>query len=318
VSRIHDDLLAKGLLTQDQHNLLEDVASCRKVSVFHDLRALLYIGVLLFTSGIGILIYKNIGDIGHIVAIAVLMLMTAACFYYVFQKGPGYRHEEVKGPTPYFEYVVLLGSLLLISVQGYLQFQYDLFADSLGFSTGLTALIFFYVAYRFDHLGVLSLGITALASFFSITISPKKWSSGDFFEGAHVYMTAVGFAIVLAGAAVLLDRRNIKSHFTFTYINFALLIFFTGAVSGLFVEENWLYLAFVYGGVVFAYISARRRKSFLFLLYAFLAAYVGTTYWLSETLLRYASELWFYYSILSCGGFVYFIVKYRNYFSRNA
>lgn len=315
---VYSELKEKGLLTQEQFNSLEEIASRKKVSVYHDLRGLLYVGVLLFTSGIGILIYKNIGDIGHLVAIGVLILMTAACFIYILQKGPKYQHGLVEGPTPYFEYIVLLGSLLLISVQGYLQFQYEFLTENLGASTLISALIFFYVAYRFDHLGVLSLGITALASFFSITVSPKRWYSGDFFEGTHVYMTAAGFAVVLAGAAVLFDRRNIKSHFTFAYINFALLIFFTGAVSGLFVEENWLYLAFVYVGVVFAYISARRRKSFLFLLYAFLAAYVGTTYWLAETLLRYASELWFYYSILSCGGFVYFIIKYRNYFSRNS
>lgn len=314
---IYNELLEKGLLTEDQHGLLDDISARRKVSVFHDLRALLYAGVFLFSSGIGILIYKNIGDIGHLVAVAVLSLMTAACFVYIFQKGPAYQNSEVAGPTPYFEYVVLLGVLLLISVQGYLQFQFGLLTENLGVSTLISALIFLYVAYRFDHLGALSLGITALASFFSITLSPKKWYSGDFLEGAHVYMTAVIFSSALVIVALLLDKRNIKSHFTFTYLNFALLIFFAGAISGLFEEENWLYLLFIYLGVVFSYFIARWRKSFLFLLYAFLAGYIGTTYWLAETLFGKAEVLWFYYFILSCGGFVFFITKYRNHFSRN-
>ena len=317
-SRIHQELLDQGLLTKAQHDQAEEIASGRIVSVYYDLRTLLYAGVLLFTSGVGILIYKNIGEIGHLVAIGTLIVLTIVCFTYAFRKGPAYQHELVEGPTPYFDYVVLLGSLLFISVLGYLQFRFELLTENMGLSTLFSALVFFYVAYRFDHMGVLSLGITALASFFSITISPKKWYSGDFFEGPHVYLTAVAFAIGLTVIALLLDKRRIKSHFTFTYLNFGLLIFFIGAVSGLFDNEdmNVLYVPLLYGGVVFAYFSARNRKSFLFLLYAFIAAYIATTYLLSKVLMNEMAVLWFYYSIFSCGGFVYFIVKYRNYFSR--
>lgn len=320
MSKIHTELFEKGLLTVDQSDQLKRIAGRQLVSVYFDLRALLYAGVLLFSTGIGILIYKNIGDIGHRVAIGVLILLTAVCFVYMFRKGPRYQHHEVEGPTPYFEYVVLLGSLLLISVQGYLQFKYELLTENLGLSTLISAAVFFVVAYRFDHLGVLSLGITALASFFSITLSPKKWYSGEFFEGPHLYLTAIFFGLALAVVALLLEYRKIKPHFTFTYLNFALLIFFGGSLSALVIEEGWmgLYLLLVYAGVTFAWFSARRRKSFLFLLYAFIAGYIGTTYLLSETVMQNAETLWFYYSILSCGGFVYFILHYRKHFSRNA
>ena len=315
----HQRLVEQNLLTKEQQGHLDDLSSNRLVSVYFDLRALLYAGVLLFSTGIGILIYKNIGDIGHLVAIGALILLTAACFVYMFRKGPRYQHHEVEGPTPYFEYVVLLGSLLLISVQGYLQFKYELLTENLGLSTLISAAVFFVVAYRFDHLGVLSLGITALASFFSITLSPNKWYSGEFLQGSHLYLTAIFFGTGLALAALLLEKKNIKAHFTFTYLNFALLIFFVGALSAMMMEESRMgwYLLIVYAGVVFAWLSARRRRSFLFLLYAFIAGYIGTTYLLSETVMQNADTLWFYYFMLSCGGFVYFIVKYRNYFSRN-
>lgn len=319
MSNTHNELFEKGLLTVNQNDQLKKIADRQLVSVYFDLRALLYAGVLLFSTGIGILIYKNIGDIGHLVAIGVLMLLTAACFVYIFRVGPKYQHQKVEGPTPYFEYVVLLGSLLLISVQGYLQFKYELLTENLGISTLISATVFFLVAYRFDHLGVLSLGITALASFFSLTLSPKKWYSAEFFEGCHLYLTAVFFGLALAVVALVLEHRKVKPHFTFTYLNFALLIFFVGSLSALMIEQGWMgvYLMLVYAGVIFAWFSARRRRSFLFLLYAFLAAYIGTTYMLSQTVMRDAGALWFYYSILSCGGFVYFIVHFRNYFSRN-
>jgi hypothetical protein len=53
-------------------------------------------------------------------------------------------------------------------------------------------------------------------------------------------------------------------------------------------------------------------------LYALIAAYIGTTYLLADTISDNNIELWFLYSIISCGGFIYFIVKYRNYFTRES
>jgi hypothetical protein len=319
ISKIRKELLEQGLLTPEKRERVEKIAAREIVSVYYDLRALLCVGVLLLSTGIGILIYENISDAGHLVAIGVLILITAGCFVYVFRKGPPYSHGVVEGPTPYFDYVVLLGSLLFISVQGYLQFQYDLLTENMGMSTLISALLFFFVAYRFDHIGVLSLGITSLASFFSITISPKKWYNGDFLEGPHVYLTAVIFGVVLAAVALLLERRQIKPHFLFTYLNFALLIFFAGAISGLFESRHLigLYIPVIYAGVLFAYLSAKKRKSFLFLLYAFIAGYIATTYLLAETILVRADEsLWFYYFLFSSGGFVYLIIKYRKHFTR--
>jgi hypothetical protein len=275
---------------------------------------------MLFTTGMGILIYENIGDIGHIVSIIALCVLTIVCFWYVFKHAVAYSNEQVTSPNPYYDYIVLLGSLLFISVQGYLQFQYAILDENLGFSTLITAAFFFYIAYRFDHLGILSLAITALASFWSISVSPQKWYSGDFFSESNLHITAIIFSVVVTLIALLLDRKSIKKHFTFTYLNFCMLIFFVATIVGLFEDENWfgIYQLLIYGGCVFTWYMARWKKSFLFLLYAFIAAYIGTTYFLANTLFKDTIEIWFLYSIASCGGFIYFIIKYKNYFSRES
>jgi hypothetical protein len=273
---------------------------------------------MLFTGGVGILIYQNIGAMGHVLSIISLSVLTAVCFWYVFRHSVPYTHGPVKAPTPYYDYIVLLGSLLFISVQGYLQFQFGWLDKNLGWSTLVTATFFFYIAYRFDHIGILSLAITALASFWSIQLSPQKWYTGEFFTGTHLYITAIIFSTVLTGIALALDKQSWKQHFTFAYLNFCLLIFFGGSITGLFDASAWLlYVLLIYGGCVFAYYQAKQKKSFLFLLYAFLAAYIATTYFFAETIFKQAVELWFFYSILSCGGFVYFIVKYRNHFTQH-
>jgi hypothetical protein len=273
---------------------------------------------MLFTAGAGILIYLNIGELGHLLSIITLSVLTIACFWYVISRAADYSHERVKPPTPYYDYIVLLGSLLLIAVQGYLEFQYGFLTDNLGYSTLMTAAFFFFIAYRLDHVGILSLAITAFASFWSISVSPQKWYSGDFFSGSHLYKTAIIFSIGLGIVAVLLDRKSIKKHFTFTYLNFCALIFFVGAVTGLFDGVWGIYVLLIYAGCAFAYYAARWEKSFLFLLYAFVAGYIATTYLLAETIFANGAEIWFLYSIASCGGFIYFIIKYKNHFKQEA
>jgi hypothetical protein len=312
------ELFDKGFITEDQFKRIEVITSGKVVSVFYELRTLLYLGVMLFTTGAGMLIYQNIGDIGHIISIIALSVLMTICYWYVFKHALDYSHGVIKVPTPYYDYVLLLGSLLFVSIQGYLQFQYGTLDDHLGWSTLITAIFFFYSAYRFDHLGILSLAITALASFWSITISPKKWYSGDFFSESNLHITAIAFSVAVGAVAFFLDRKEIKKHFTFTYLNFCMLIFFAGCVAGLFIDEQvyLIYVLLIYGGCYFAWHQARVKKSFMFLLYAFLAAYIATTFMLADTIFDAEPSLWFLYSIFSCGGFIYFIVKYRNLFKQ--
>jgi len=309
-------LRQRGLIDDDQFIRMDAVASGKVISVFYELRSLLYLGVLLFTGGVGILVYQHIGDFGHLLSIIGLGLLTVGCFIYAINKALPYSDGAIKSPTPYYDYVVLLGSLVFISIQGYLQFRYGWLDDNLGMSTLLTAVLFFIAAYRFDHIGVLSLAITALASFWSIQVSPQKWTSADFLTQSNLHIIAIIFSIALAMGATVLDSRAVKKHFTFTYFNFSFLIFFGGTLAALFRESNYIiYVLLTYVGSVAGYWIARKNKSFLFLFYAFLATYIATTYWLARTIFEYEETLWFYYSIISCGGFVYFIVRFRQHFS---
>lgn len=312
-------LRESNLLSEDQYLRLEPIISRRIVSVFYELRTLLYLGVMLFTTGLGILIYKNIGDLGHLALITILFILTAWCFHYSLRIAPPYTNAKAESPTPYFDYIVLLGCLLFISVLGYLQFQYELFDNGMGLTTLVTAVFFFFAAYRFDHLGVLSLAITALASFWSISISPQKWYSGNFFPESNLHVTAVIFGAVVAAVAIMLDKKGVKKHFTFTYLNFCSLIFLTGALAGVFIEDNFylLYLLILFSGCAILAYHAHRTKSFLFILYAFVFSYIGVTYMLSD-FIDYAPEWWFLYLLASCGGFIVFIIRYKSFFKRAA
>jgi hypothetical protein len=317
--RPHDlnELKERGLLSEEQYAQLHPIYTKRVISVFYELRIILYLGVMLFTTGVGILIYKNIGDLGHLILIAILFILTAYCFHYSLKHSRQYTHEKVESPTPFYDYIVLLGCLLFISVLGYLQFQYELFDNGMGITTLVTAAFFFFAAYRFDHLGVLSLAITALASFWSISISPQKWYSGDFLSGSNLHITAMAFGAIVSAVAIGLDKKGIKKHFTFTYLNFCSLIYLFGAVSGMFIDDHVyvIYLLFLYLGCGLIAYYAHLKKSFLFMLYAAVFGYIGTTYLLSDVI-NYAPELWFFYLLASCGGFIVFIIRFKSYFKR--
>lgn len=313
------ELKEKQFLTEKQFSTLSSIYSGERISVYYDLRIVLYLGVMLFSTGVGILVYKNIGDIGHLLSIIALFILAGICFYYSIRFAPRYSNQKTTGPTPYYDYIVLLFCLLFISLLGYLQFQYELFDEGMGETTLVTTVLFVYCAYRFDHLGVLSLAITAFASFWSISISPQSWYEGNFSETANLHNTAIIFGAVLATVAILLDRKNIKPHFTFTYVNFASLIYLGGSISGLFIDEGWslLYAIAVYAGCAATAWYAHTEKSFLFLLYAFIAAYIATTYLLTYVLPDDVL-VWSFYMIISCGGFIAFIIRYKNYFKRSA
>jgi hypothetical protein len=311
------ELLDKNILQEEQETKLQAIYSGKLVSVFYELRTILYLGVVLFTAGVGILVYLNIGSLGHILSIIALLLATIACFVFAFIKGKAFSESKVEHTLPYFDYIVLLGALLLVAVLGYLQFQFELLNSYLGLSSLFSAIIFFFIAYRFDHIGVLSLGITALAAFFGISTSPVAWYNYDFFSAAPLVNVSIIFGFVIIALAFLLNKYEIKSHFTFTYYHFGLLMLFIAGLSGLFLKDNeGVFSLAIYASVGLGVYLSKQTNSMLFLVYAVLTAYIVTTYWVSE--LEWYNEIWYLYFMLSCGGLIYFINSAGKLFKRKA
>ena len=80
-SKIATALLEKGFMTNKQLDAIEEYQNLGIFSLHTELRLLLYLSVLLFTSGIGILIYQNIDSIGHDAIIICLFLLITVSLY---------------------------------------------------------------------------------------------------------------------------------------------------------------------------------------------------------------------------------------------
>ncbi len=303
-------LFDDSYLSQSQFSFLRKVYSRESISLFYEIRTLLYLGVLLFTTGAGILIYKNTDTLGHSVNIALLTALMLACFWYCARHREPFTPEEVSSPTPYYEYALLLAALLFVSIEGYLQNIYGIFGQQWGLAALIPAVLFFILAYLFDHRGVLSLAITATASAVGLEVSASNWFRSNVFTHEALIWPAVSLGVACITAGLLLNRAALKRHFTFSYLIWGATLLFSGLLAALIeFKPTFLYaliLVATSGGAI-AY--ATRTQTFVFFLYGVLFAYVGVT-----TLLALAIGFgggfgfWYFYFLASCTGMVYFIV----------
>lgn len=75
-------LFNKGLVSQEQFDQIKSYRNLNIFSINAELKIFLYLSVLLFTSGIGILIYQNIDTIGHSIIISLIVIVTVICYYF--------------------------------------------------------------------------------------------------------------------------------------------------------------------------------------------------------------------------------------------
>lgn len=307
----------RGWLADDVFEKLVAIENRTVFSVFTELRTLLYVGVLLLSTGVGILVYNNIGDIGHYISLAALLVGWFACLFYVKKHHLPYSNQRVQAPNPYVDYVLLLGALLFLSALGYLQFLFGIFNNYLGLISLLSAIVFFALAYRFDHLGVLSMAITAFAGFLGITITPMHWYDINFFEQMALQWVGVYFGIGLFFSALLLNRFSIKKHFSKTYLNFAIFIGFVGATSLIF-ENEWKLLATaqVVTAVALGWFSIK-QKTAMYMIYAFVFGFIAFSY-LVISMIDFEPTLILLYIFFSCISFIAFILFIRKKFSQDA
>jgi hypothetical protein len=272
----------------------------------------LYLGVLLLNTGLGLLIYLNIDTIGHQVVIALIAAACITCFWYANKHKAPFSFHKVESPSPYFDYIVLLGCFTFLILEGYLQYQYNVFGEKYGLATFIPMVLFFVVAYYFDHVGVLSMAITALGSWLGIAVTPMDIFQNNDFASARLIYTGIVLGTVLCGTAFFMEMKNIKKHFTFTYLNFGANLLFISCIAGLMVLETGI----LFTGLLIIITSlsiwyAKQAKSFYFLIIAVLYAYWGLSFLIFQ-LDALRSEIIFYYFIFSCGGVLYFLARYKK------
>lgn len=307
-------LIDKDIIPPKQRTQLAEFEQRKPISLHWELRSVLYIGILLLSSGLGLLVYDHFDQIGHGALLTAMAIGCGVCFFFAWRHRPDWSFEPTKSRSTFGDYALLLACLLFLTLEGYAQYAYSIFGERYGLVTLLPAALFLPLAYRFDHRGVLSMALTALISWVGVTVRPLElYFKTNFFDQATVF-SAIALALVLIGGASLLERRRIKPHFTETHLTFAGNLLLIALLGGLFNFEGlrlWFALGLVGTCVLFDQL-ARRRKSFLFLLMSAVYGYIGATYLVFHYLLGgflSGSGLDYWYFILTGSILVSYLLR---------
>lgn len=311
-------LHARGLISDDAVRQAEMQDSRRLFSLYWELRLLLYLGVLLLTGGLGVLVYKNIDAIGHQAVLAFIAGVTAGSFFYCFRKKSPFSWEKVRVADPFSDYILLLGCLSLLIFLGYMQYAYDVFGDHYGSATFIPMVILFFAAYYFDHLGALSLAIANLAAWAGIAITPLKiLREGNFSDSTLIFTGILLGCFLLAAGHFTLQLKR-KAHFETTYANFGLHTFFIAALAGLFKFDNFLWWLAMTLIALFLYWQAFRRRSFYFVVVIVLYTYIALCYVVIQVLSKLLATgvgslyLGLVYFILSAVGVAFLLIRVNH------
>lgn len=270
-------LREEGVLTASQAGLFSRVARRELVSVRLEIRAALYAGVLLLTGGIALFVKENHERLGPAAIGLAIGALAAGCLAWAWRNSPPFSWGDASSTHAGFDYVLLLGALLVATDLAYLEAQLKLLGGNWPWHFLVVAVFYLLLAYRFDSKMLLSLSLASFAAWRGITVSLTRTSLGAG-DPARLRTEALACGALFVVLGVAAARRRRKASFEDVYVNAGLLLVFGSLLSGVFGgrEVRWgawlLALLLVVAAVAAAAFRAKRTLPFAL---AVVAAYLS-------------------------------------------
>lgn len=273
-------LIEKKLISDEQQKQIKIYQSLGIFSLRTELLFLLYLSVLMFSSGVGILIYKNIDTIGHSILILLLFALIGGCYYFSFKKYSGFTKNDTDFENPVYNYLVLLATILSCSFMGYVQYQYHLFGTNFEIPILIAAFIALGTAYYFNNKSALSIGLTALATSIGISLTPQTLIENDVYWDQNLCFYGLILGLLLGLWAVYSKKIGLKKHFDLVLITFTLHLIGICTTAGL-INDYWYLFVFILGGSSFYfYNKSFEIPSISVYIFTLLYGYFGVTIFL--------------------------------------
>jgi len=290
-----DAWLADGRLSATQHDAIGAIVSRRRLSLFVEMNALLYLGVLSFAGGLAWTARTYSDQWGDLAILVPATALVVSCFAWAFAKSPPFSTERVESPSLVFDYVLYLGCLVLGVEFGYAEYRFGFLRDQWDYYLLASAAVYFAAAYRFDNRFVLSLGIATLGGWFGVRFTRLQWFGGD-----SARLMALLYGMVVAAIALATWQLRIKRHFLDAYLQVAAIVVLSTLTWSVLESAGlspWL-LASVAAAALCTAGGVRFRR-FSFVVYGAFAGYVSV----SRELLRHSTgvETAFLYIVVSAG-----------------
>ena len=272
------DLVHRGVLTSEQAAPLLRVARGERASVRAELRALLYLGVLLIVGGVSLLVKENLERIGPVTIAVALALAAAACLFWVARRAGAFTWEEAPEPHLALDYLLLLGVLLAGADLAYVEAKFTPLGELWPYHLLLVALLAGAAAVRYDSRLVFSLALSTFAAWRGVVVSFA--AGGAWLARGTTALTwnAIACGLLFVGLGYAMKHARRKAHFEPIAVHLGWLLvlggLFAGTVGG--PPEQWRVWAVLLLGVggALGYWGFRRRRFWLFAL-GVAGAYVG-------------------------------------------
>jgi hypothetical protein len=268
-------LRREDVLSAERATLFSRVARSELVSVHPELAVLLYGGVLAAMAGVGLLVKQNFEHIGPLAIAGALAAAAALCLVWVQRHASAFSWRETPSRHFAFEYLLLLGVLLVGADLAYVESQFTPLGDAWPWHLLVMSLLVTVLAVRYDSLIAFSLALSTFAAWRGVSVALLErsfWSGTD--PASSLRANAIGCGVAFLLLAVALVRFQRKAHFEPAAVHAGWILVLGALATGLGREPVLfgLLLLLAGGGVaVFAY---RRARFSLFAL-GVLAAYIA-------------------------------------------
>ena len=273
------DLFDKNILTESQYIQIKAYRKLGIFSLHNELKLFLYLAVLSFTTGTGILIYQNIdiriNTVDEFVDGYMGLVVTLVCYYFSFKNSTGFRREETKFENPIYDYLILAAILLTCIFIGYLQFQYTSFGTHYGLATLIPSGIALFCAYYFDNKSILSIAITGLAAYIGLTVSPQALLNNDLYNSNTLSYSAIGLGFVLILWAMYSNKIALKKHFTLVYLTFGLHLISISCLNNLFQPYWFVFIIILAASLYYFYNASYQFQAVSLFVFSILYAYIA-------------------------------------------
>ena len=262
-------------LTADQATLFSRVARRELLSVSPELRALLYGGILVAVAGVGLLGEQNFARLGPLAIAAALAGAAAGCLAWVHRHATAFSWDETPPSHFAFEYLLLLGVLLVGADLAYVEAKFTPLGDAWPWHLLGVSIFAAVLAVRYDSPIVFSLALSTFAAWRGVSVARLErsfWSGAD--PAASLRANAIGAGVAFLLLAAALVRFERKAHFEPVAVHAGWILILGALASGLGREPVIFgLLLFLAGGGVAAF--AFRRARFSLFALGVLAAYVA-------------------------------------------
>ncbi len=282
-----ETLVRKGVLAPEKAALPLRSARGEVVSVGTELRTLLWLGVTLIASGVGLLVKENLDRIGPVAVAIVLGAGAVACLFWVVRTAGPFSWLEQPSPNLAFDYVLLLGVTLLGADLAFIEVKFTPLGANWPWHLLGTSVIFAALALRFDSRMVFSLALSTFAAWRGVSMGTLaraplgRWDPGLLRANA----LACGALFVLGG--YLLARYRRKPHFEPVAAHLGWLLALVAVAGGMFDERAgpWAAwgLALLAAGAGLTWGALRARRFWLFAM-GLVAAYAALCRFVVEPL----------------------------------